>query len=101
MGSPPAYDLAQGHPSPAKQCVFTTFAATIRCGATVVSSRIETTNLCAMMMSWRKPLTLLLVLHRGTQDTIWSLLFVDLLLILGRHPMHVEPSESSFQPRAL
>ena len=99
-GRPLPMIFAQGHPSPAKQCVFTTFAATIRCGATVVSSRIETTNLCARRMSWKKPLTLLLVLHRRIQDTILSQLFVDLLLILGRRPMHGEPSEFFFHPRA-
>ena len=100
MGSPPAYDLAQGHPSPAKQCVFTTFVATIRCGATVVLSRIETTNLYARRMSWMKPLTLLLVPHRRIQDTILSQLFVGLLLIVGRRPMHGEPSEFFFHPKA-
>ena len=99
MGSPPAYDNAQGHPSPAKQCMFTTFVATIRCGATVVLSRIETTN-DARRRSWMKPLKLLLVLRRRIQDTILSKLFVGLLLIFGQRPMHGEPSEFFFHPKA-
>ena len=100
MGSPPAYDLAQGHPSPAKQCVFTTFVATIRCGATVVLSRIETTNLYARRMSWMKPLKLLLVLRRRIQDTTSSELSGGLLLLFGQRPRHGEPYEFFFHSKA-
>ena len=100
MGSPPAYDLAQGHPSPAKQCVFTTFVATIRCGATVVLSRIETTNLYARRMSWMKPLKLLLVLRRRIQDTTSSELSGGLLLLFGQRPRHSEPYEFFFHSKA-
>ena len=51
MGSPPACDFAQGHPSPAKQCVFTTSSASTRRRAMVVLSRIETTIAESKMMN--------------------------------------------------
>ena len=100
MGSPPAEKSAQGHPSPAKQCVFTTFVATIRRGATVVSSRIETTNFDPRRRNWMKPLELLLVLRRRIQDTILSQLSVGLLLVFGQRPRHGEPSEFFFHSKA-
>ena len=80
--------------------LLTTFVATIRCGAIVVYSRVETTNLYARRMSWMKPLKLLLALRRRIQDIILSQLFVGLLLIFERRPMHVEPSEFFFLPTA-
>ena len=82
MGSPPACEYAQGHPSPAKQCVFTTSAATIRCGAMVVWSRIGTTIADAMKRNSMMPLRPLLVLRLHTLDTILYGLFLEFTMIL-------------------
>ena len=100
MGSPPACENAQGHPSPAKQCVFTTSVATIRRGAMVVSSRIETTSFDARRRNWMMPLELSLVLRRRIQDTTSSELSGGLLLLFGQRPRHGEPYEFFFHSKA-
>ena len=100
MGSPPACEYAQGRPSPAKQCVFTTSSATNHRGAIVVWSRIETTMTAARRRNWMMPLKLLLVLLLYIQDAALYGWFGDLPLLFGRLPMQSCACEFFFHPMA-
>ena len=100
MGSPPAFDNAQGHPSPVMQCGITTSFATHHRGAIVVWSRIETTMTAARRKNWMTPLKLLLVLLLYIQDAALYGWFGDLPLLFGRLPMQSCACEFFFRPMA-